>query len=120
MGSTFQLQYATSVSYALEVSVYLSFSFLFFFKMLVAILLGTHASAYFIFGIFISIYFFYHDLCHVILGKCIYFFGFCLCYMGLQILGNSNAENKKRVIGKGTYLVVGNSGDGETYDTAAT
>ena len=39
--------------------------------------------------------------------------------MGVQICGNINAENKMRDIGKGTYLVVGNSGNGETYGTAA-
>ena len=49
----------------------------------------------------------------------IYIFAFCLCYMRVQICGNLNAENKMRDIGKGTYLVVGNYGNGETYDTAA-
>ena len=47
------------------------------------------------------------------------FFAFCLCYMGVQICGNLNAENKMRGIGKGIYLVVGNSGNGEMYSTAA-
>ena len=47
------------------------------------------------------------------------FLAFFLCYMGVQICGNSNAENKMRDISKGTYLVVRNSGNGETYDTAA-
>ena len=37
------------------------------------------------------------------------YFSFCLCYMGVQICGNLNAENKMWDIGKGTYLVVGNS-----------
>ena len=83
--------------------------------MLVAILLGMHANAYFIFGIFISIYF-CHDLCHAILGECIYFF-FCLCYMGVQIYGNLDAKNKMRDIGKGIYLVVENSGNGEMHGT---
>ena len=93
--------------------------------MLVAIPLGMHASVYFVFGIFISIYIFCHDLCHAILGKSIYiyiyicFLAFFLCYMGVQICGNSNAENKMRDISKRTYLVVRNSGNGETYDTAA-
>ena len=46
----------------------------FFCQMLVAILLGMHASAYFIFGIFISFFFFFcHDICPAILGECIYF-----------------------------------------------
>ena len=93
--------------------------------MLVAIPLGMHACVYFVFGIFISIYIFFHDLCHAILEKSIYiyiyicFLAFFLCYMGVQICGNSNAENKMRDISKGTYLVVRNSGNGETYDTAA-
>ena len=93
--------------------------------MLVAIPLGMHASVYFVFGIFISIYIFCHDLCHAILEKSIYiyiyicFLAFFLCYMGVQICGNSNAENKMRDISKRTYLVVRNSGNGETYDTAA-
>ena len=62
---TFQFQSAASVFSTLEVGV---FFFFFFFslslslslscKMLVPILLGMHASAYFIFGIFISILFF--------------------------------------------------------------
>ena len=39
--------------------------------------------------------------------------------MGVQICRNLNAENKMRDIGKGTYLVVGNSGNVETYGTAA-
>jgi len=39
--------------------------------------------------------------------------------MGLQICGNSNVENKIWDIGKGTYLVVENSGNGETYGMAA-
>ena len=47
------------------------------------------------------------------------FFAFCLSYTGVQICGNLNAENKMQNIGKGTYLVVGNSGNGETYDMAA-
>jgi len=47
------------------------------------------------------------------------FFAFCLCYMGEQIFGNLNAENKMRGICKGTYLVVGNSGNSDTYGTAA-
>jgi len=38
--------------------------------------------------------------------------------MGVQICGNLNAENKMLDIGMGTYLVVGNSGNGETYDMA--
>ena len=37
------------------------------------------------------------------------FFAFCLCYMGVQICRNLNAENKMWDIGKGTYLVVGKS-----------
>ena len=92
--------------------------------MLVAIPLGMHASVYFVFGIFISIYIFCHDLCHAILEKNIYiyiyicFLAFFLCYMGVQICGNSNVENKMRDISKGTYLAVRNSGNGETYDTA--
>ena len=48
----------------------------FFCKMLVAILLEMHASVYFIFGIFISIYF-CHDLCQVIFEKmhmCVFLF----------------------------------------------
>ena len=49
----------------------------FFCKMLVAILLEMHASVYFIFGIFISIYF-CHDLCHAILGKYAYIFCFLI------------------------------------------
>ena len=44
---------------------------------------------------------------------------FRLCYMGMQICGNLNAQNKMRDIGKGTYLVVGNSGNGEAYSVAA-
>ena len=87
--------------------------------MLVAILLGMHANAYFIFGIFISIFLFLHDLCHAILGKCIYFFAFCLCYLGVQICRNFNAKNKMQDISKGTYLVVKNSGNGEAYCTTA-
>ena len=51
----------------------------FFYKMLVVILLGMHASAYFIFGIFISIYF-CHDLCHAIFGKCIYIYIYIVLY----------------------------------------
>ena len=39
--------------------------------------------------------------------------------MGVQICRNLNDENKMRDIGKGTYLVVGNSGNGETYGMAA-
>ena len=36
--------------------------------------------------------------------------------MSACICGNLNAINKKmRDMGKGTYLVVGNSGNGETY-----
>ena len=35
------------------------------------------------------------------------FFDFCLCYIGVQICRNLNAENKMRDIGKGTHLVVG-------------
>ena len=70
-------QSAASIYSALEVSVHFSSSLFFFFcKMLVAILLEMHASVYFIFGIFISIYF-CHDLCQVILGKmhvCIFVF----------------------------------------------
>ena len=57
-GSASQLQSIASVFSTLEVNVYFSFSPLFFCKMLVAILLGMHTSAYFIFGIFISILFF--------------------------------------------------------------
>ena len=49
----------------------------------------------------------------------IYIYIYILCYMGVQICGNINVENKMRDIGKGTYLVVGNSGNGETYGTAA-
>ena len=80
-----------------------------------------HASAYFIFRFFISIYIFCHDLCHAILGKCKYFFFlFFLCYIGVQICRNFNAENKMWDIGKGTYLVVGNSGNGEKYGTEGT
>ena len=47
------------------------------------------------------------------------FFAFCLCYMGVQICENLNAENKMRDIGKGNRQVVGKSGNGETYNTAA-
>ena len=47
------------------------------------------------------------------------FLSFCLCYMGVQICGNLNAKNKMRDIGKGTYLVVGNNGNGETHGAAA-
>ena len=54
----------------------------------------------------------------MIYAMCI-FFAFCLCNMGEQICGNLNAENKMRGIGKGTYLVVGNNGNEETYSTAA-
>ena len=124
-GPAFQLQFAVLVFSALEVNVYLSSSLPFSCNMLVAILLGVHASAYFIFGVFISIYF-CHDLCHAILGECIYiyiyiffFFSFCLCYMGVQVCGNLNDENKMWDIGKGTYMVVRNSENGETYGTAA-
>ena len=46
------------------------------------------------------------------------FFAFFLCYMGMQICRNLNAENKMQNIGKGTYLVVRNSGNGETYGMA--
>ena len=84
VGLAFQLQFAASVFFVLEVSVF---------------------------------FFFCHDLCHAILGKCIYFFAFCLCYMGVQICNNFNNENKMWDIGKGTYLVVGNSGNSETYGT---
>ena len=37
----------------------------------------------------------------------------------MQICKNLNSENKMRDIGKGTYQVVGNSGNGETYGMAA-
>ena len=37
--------------------------------------------------------------------------------MGVQICENLNVENKMQDIGKGTFLVVGNSGNGETYGT---
>ena len=49
----------------------------------------------------------------------IFFSSFCLCYIGVQICGNLNAENKMRGIGKGTYLVVRNSGNSDTYGTTA-
>ena len=39
--------------------------------------------------------------------------------MGMQICRNLNAENKMQNIGKGTYLVVRNSGNGEMYGMAA-
>ena len=39
--------------------------------------------------------------------------------MGVQICENLNAENKMRDIGKGNRQVVGKSGNGETYNTAA-
>ena len=83
------------------------FFFFFFCKMLVAILLGMHASAYFIFGIFISILIFspwfmpcYLKKMHI---QIYFFFFFCLCYMGLKLCGNLNAKNKMQDIGKGTY-----------------
>ena len=41
-----------------------------------------------------------------------------MLYIGAQICGNLNVENKMRDIGKWTYLVVKNSGNSETYDTA--
>ena len=67
-----------------------------------------HASVYFIFGIFMSIYFFV--IIYAILStENEHIFSFCLCYVGVQICKNLNAENKMRDIGKGTYLVVENS-----------
>ena len=77
-----------------------------------------HDSAYFIFGNFIFIYF-CHVLCHAILGECIYIFSFFLFYIGAQICANLNGENKMQDIGKGTYLLVGNSENCETYGTTA-
>ena len=41
-----------------------------------------------------------------------------MLYIDAQICGNLNIENKMRDIGKWTYLVVENSGNSETYDTA--
>ena len=52
--------------------------------MLVAILLGMHASAYFIFWNF-QLYF-CHDLCHDILRKCIYIFFLLLLLLLLLLL----------------------------------
>ena len=72
------------------------FLLLFFFLQHVSSNTTRDASAYFIFGIFISIYFF-HDLCHAILKECIYIYIYILCYMGVQICGNINAENKMRI-----------------------
>ena len=37
---------------------------------------------------------------------------------GCANMRDLNAENKMQDIGKGTYLVVGNSGNGEMYSTA--
>ena len=48
----------------------------------------------------------------------IYFCFLSMLYIGAQICGNLNVENKMRDIGKWTYLVVENSGNSETYDTA--
>ena len=48
-----------------------------------------------------------------------FFVAFCLCYMGVQICGNLNAKNKMRDTGKGTYLVVRNSGNCNMYSTTA-
>ena len=70
----------------------------------------------FIFGIFTSVYFFCHYLCHSILGKCICIFLFLIYEYG--ICGNLNFENNMRDAGKGTYLVLRDSGNGETYGAA--
>ena len=69
----------------------------------------------FIFGIFASVYF-CNDLCYAILGKCTCIFLFLIHECG--ICGNLNFENNKRDTGNGTYLVVKDSGNGETYDAA--
>ena len=79
--------------------------------MLVATLLEMHASVYFIFGIYISMYF-CHDLHHAIFRKYAYIFVFDI---SVQTCGNLDAENKMQGMGKETYLVLGNSGSGEEF-----
>ena len=69
----------------------------------------------FIFEIFMITYF-CHDLCYAILGKCTCIFLFLIYEYG--VCRNLNFENNMRDTGKGTYLVVRDSGNGETYSTA--
>jgi len=114
-GPSFQLHSTASVFSTLEVSVYFSLFSYFSYKMLVAILQEMDASVYFIFGIFISIYFF-HDLYHAIIGKMHIFFVFDIW---VQTCRNLDVENKKWDIGEGTYLVVENSENGEKYSISA-
>ena len=71
----------------------------------------------FIFGIFMSIYSFFHYLCHAILGKCTYIFLILIYECGT--CRNLNFENNMQDTGKGTYLGVRNSGDGEMCGVAA-
>ena len=100
VGLSFQPQFAISIFSGLKVSVYFSSSLLFFCKMLVAILLGMHASTYFIFGIFIIILlFFCHDICHAILGKCIYF-----CFLSVLYRCANMREFKMLKIKCGTQV----------------
>ena len=47
------------------------------------------------------------------------FFAFCMCYMGVLPCGNLDAKTKMCDIGKGTYLVVRNSENGERCGIAA-
>lgn len=79
--------------------------------MLVAVLQEMHASVYFIlfFWNFHNHTYFHHDLCYAILEKCT-----CIFLFLIYECGNLNFENKMRDTGKGTYLVVEDSGNGES------
>lgn len=61
--------------------------------------------------------FFCHYLSHAILGKCTCILLFLI--YEYEICGNLNFENNMWDTRKGTYFVVGDSGNGETYGVAA-
>ena len=89
-----------------------------FCKMLVAILLGMHASAYFIFGIFISTHFLpWFMPCHlremhIYIYNLIIFFCFLSASCGcMKMLSAIYARDRMLSVGKETYLWSRNLGD---------